>query len=182
MKTYFSLFCVFCFGWLLCNCNVHQTYPDTPEIHYMNIVLEEVADPMGNVPIQAILNFSFIDGNGDIGKRPQDNKGVSVVCYKWYKKLSDNSYEEYEFNDESIYNSSDIPYSNVMNKSDAQNKTLKGSIEIVLSTPFEIEYGMPMYHGLEEIDTMYVEFYITDRAQNKSNVERTPDFSILPQE
>ena len=181
MKTYISWFCVFCFGLLLCNCNVHQTYPDTPEIHYKNLILEERTDPNDNVSVEAILFFSFIDGNGDIGKRPYDEDGISLIRYKWYKKLSDNNYEEYKFNNDSIYNSSDIPYGSVMNKSEAQNKTLKGSIEIELSTPFEIEYGMPMYHGLEEIDTMYVEFYITDRAQNKSNVERTPDFSILPQ-
>ena len=144
--------------------------------------MEERTDPMDNVAMKAILNFSFIDGDGDIGKRPRDPNGISVVRYKWYKKLPDNSYEVYKFDKDTIYNSHNIPYSRAMDKSEAQNKLLKGSIEIELSTPIEIEYGIPMYHGMDEIeiDSMYVEFYITDRAQHKSNTERTPNFAIKP--
>ena len=70
--------------------------------------------------------------------------------------------------DSVILNSSKIPFDQVMYKEEAQNKTLKGSMEVELSTP----------KNPADVDTMYVEFYIVDRSKNESNVERSPKFSI----
>jgi hypothetical protein len=80
------------------------------------------------------------------------------------------TYEPYMFATDSVTTQSyKIPYKDVMNREEAQNKVLKGTIEAVLITPRQP-------HGL---DTVHVEYYIVDRAKHRSNIDVTPDFSIL---
>ena len=174
MKNILPLLCILGFiGWFLWSCDPLPTYSEIPEIHYQKFVFENRWDTLAKIFKEtAVLTFSFIDGDGDLGVLPQEkpNDRISKIHYTWYKKLPDKTYESYQFNDGSINIQSDIPYkSSVMDKTEAQNKTLKGTIEIALETP-------GYTHG---IDTMRVEFFIVDRAMNKSNVEYTPDFSIL---
>jgi len=134
---------------------------------------DRIDDPELQNPVKyAILTFSFIDGNGDIGRSPQDIERVSRIHYIWYQKLlddhPDSTYVSHMLPDSTIIQSSEIPYEEVMNKEEAHNKTLKGTIEIAFSTPINIQ----------NVDTMRIEFYIADRERNRSNVEYTPDFSI----
>ena len=172
MKTFFAFICVICFGLSIWSCSKPKSYSDIPEIHFKQLLLEDRIDPLDETFKKAILNFSFIDGDGDLGVRPQDkltpNGRISLVHYTWFKKMSDGNYEQYIFPDPDMPNSSDIPYNSVMDKSEAQNKTLKGTIEIELSTP----------ENPKNVDIMYVEFWIVDREGHESNKERSPDFSI----
>ena len=106
------------------------------------------------------------DGDGDLGVRPNEVE-ISKIYYTWYKKLPDMTYELYQFANDKTTIPTDIPYDEVMNKEEAQNKVLRGIIEVELDTPWK-----------QGLDTMCVDFYITDRARHESNIERTPDFSI----
>ena len=171
MKKVLSLFCVFGFaGWCLWGCGRNVSYSEIPEIHFKRLIFEDRIDTLGNFnPQTPVLTFSFIDGDGDIGRSPQDVDRVSRIHYTWYQKLPDRTYVQHLFPDGSITLSSEIPYSEVMNKDEANNKTLKGTIEIALSKPSNIQ----------GIDSMRIEFYIFDRAKNQSNIDYTPDFSIL---
>jgi len=168
-KTFFALLSMFGFiGWCMWSCEPLQKYSDIPEIHFKKYTYEDRWDDLDQAFLKkSVLTFSFIDGDGDIGVRFQDS--ISKIHFTWYKKLSDGVYEPYKYPKGTVTDSTAIPYSSVMNKDEAHNKTLKGTIEIVISTP-EKPKG---------VDTMRVEFYIVDRARNKSNIEHTPDFSIL---
>jgi len=171
MKSALPLICLISFiGCCLWSCEPIQSVSEIPEIHFKQLIFEDRTDDLDETFKTAVLIFSFIDGDGDIGVRPQDKPidRVSKIHYTWYAKLSDNTYEAYKFPNDSISISTNITYGSVMDKSEAQNKVLKGSIKIELSTP-EKPKG---------IDMMRVEFYIVDRARNKSNVDQTPDFSI----
>jgi len=169
MKKVLILLCMVCFGWLM-SCSRYQSYSEVPEIHFKNLVFEDRWDTLSQKFInKPVLTFSFIDGDGDLGVSPQDIDRVSKIHYTWHQKLPDQTYEPFQFLDGSISQKQDIPYNSVMDKSEAQNKTLKGTIEIELVKP----------SNLSGIDTMRVEFYIFDRAANQSNIEYTPDFSIL---
>jgi hypothetical protein len=169
MKTVLSLFCVLGFaGWCLWSCNTIQSYSEIPEIHFVSLSFEDVItnDVTDNM---AILIFSFIDGDGDIGVRTIFDS-ISKIHYTWYKKLPDRTYEAYQFpRTGTINDSTVIPYNSVMNKDDAQNKTLNGTIQIALYPP----------SNPQDVDTMRIEYHIFDRAGHKSNVDYTPDFSIL---
>ena len=179
-KTVLLWLCMVCFGWLCWNCERIQSYSEIPEIHFKKLIFKDSLDASLNAIVKyAVLTFSFIDGDGDLGvmpyeKNPIDGKpkpglGLSRIHYTWYQKLPDETYKEFEFGDGSISQSSEIPYDKVMDKSEAQNKTLKGTIEIEMEKP----------SNLKGLDVVRVEFYIVDRAGNKSNIEYTPDFSIL---
>ena len=182
MKTRTVLFClcVVGFGWMCRSCEPIRSYSEIPEIHFKKLVFKDsIDDPeLKNLEKYVVLSFSFIDGDGDLGVAPwEKNKegkpilglGMSKIHYTWHQKMPDETYEPFQFHSGVISQESEIPYNSVMDKSEAQNKTLRGTIEIVLVTPSDTK----------EIDIMRVEFYIVDRAGNESNIEYTPDFSIL---
>ena len=170
-KTDLSLFCMVGFiGWCLWSCEPIRSYSEIPEIHFKDLVFEDRIHPDMGIIQYAVLTFSFVDGNGDIGVSPQDKDAISCIHYNWYTKLPDRTYELYQFPDTTVISSTPIPYEEVMNKDEAHNKTLKGTIEIALFAPTI---------NLQDVDTMRIEFYIFDRARNKSNVDYTTDFSIL---
>jgi len=180
MKKFFSLICFCCFGWLLSSCGNVQEYSDVPEIRFKKLAMEYLLDDMDEITKTAVLTFSFVDGDGDIGVLPKymrdPDDEYSRIHYLWlYKKIPDATnpdffiLDTFRFNDNSTENSAEIPWDQVMNKTGAHNKVLKGTIEIKLFAPTD---------GLHEIDTMLIDFHIFDRAKNKSNVERTPKFCI----
>ena len=140
-------------------CGRAESISEIPEIHFKQLIFEDRTDPLDETFKMAILTFSFIDGDGDIGVRQQDrpDNAVSRIHYTWYTRYPD---MPYKFQNDSINHSSEIPYGSVMDKSEAQNKVLKGTIEIELQTPI----------SPQGVDTMRIEFYIVDRAAHKSNV------------
>ena len=169
MKKGLILLGVFGFlGWFVWSCGSVVSYSEIPEIHFKSLVFEDRVESESSVTRYAVLTFSFIDGDGDIGASSQDKDTISRIHYTWYKKLAD-KYEPFQFASGIIADSTAIPYEDVMNKEEANNKTLKGTIEIALFPPSKPQ----------GIDTMRVEFYIVDRARNKSNIDYTSDFSIL---
>ena len=180
-KRILSLCCFFgVIGWYFSSCQPIQSYSEIPEIHFKKLVfIDSIDNPiLGNPVKYAILTFSFIDGDGDLGVKPDEKDqngnyrpggGLSRIHYTWYQKLADESYEPFRFESSVVSQSSEIPYNRVMDKTEAQNKTLKGTIRAALNTPTKPQ----------GVDIMRVEFYIVDRAGNESNKELTPDFSIL---
>jgi len=168
IKKFFALLSMFGFvGWCMWSCEPLQKYSDIPVIKFMSLSFEDVTTELGTDKM-AILTFSFVDGDGDIGVRSKDS--ISKIHYTWYKKLPDETYEPYQFpKTGTINDSTAIPYGSVMNKDEAHNKTLNGSIKIALSAPTHPK----------DVDIMHIKYHIFDRARNKSNVDQTPDFSIL---
>jgi len=164
MKNVMILMFAACFaGWCMWSCGRNVSYSEIPEIQFKSLVFDDLG-----AGTMAVLIFSFVDGDGDIGVRSVDDS-ISKIHYTWYKKMADRTYEPFQFASGTIADSSAIPYSSVMNKDEANNKTLRGTIDIALYPPYRPQ----------NIDTMRIEFYIFDRARHKSNVEYTPDFSIL---
>ena len=177
MKTIFSLFFL---GLLLYGCKV-ESYEGVLEIEFKSLSFEDVSTPLGN-EIKALLVFWFRDGDGNIGAREIDMSGtvlsLSRIHYFWEKKLPDGSYEPLEIeirypngliDTVRIEGNVPIPYHQVMNKDEAQNKTLQGTIEIGLSTQFSVP---------PDIDTMRIGFYIVDRNGKISvpkGLDRAPD-------
>jgi len=167
IKTFFSLLCIFgLFGWFLGSCEVPASQSEIPKIKYKSLVIEDRMDSVA-LTKKAVLTFSFSDGDGNIGVSPQDRDTVSQIHYVWHQKLPDGTYEIYQFLSGVTTQKHNIPYSSVMDRTQAQNKLLKGTIEIAIDPP----------SFLLDTDTMRVEFYIVDRAKNPSIPDRTPDFN-----
>ncbi|MDR1673347.1 MAG: hypothetical protein LBS09_07830 [Bacteroidales bacterium] len=161
---------VMCFS--LCGCKKSTEYSEIPEIHFLQMEMNmDSVDGLGEKLKKVYLTFSFIDGDGDLGVR-EGMPVISKIHYSWMKKTSGGQYEAYVFSNGNTVETFEIPYDdNVMNKDDAYNKLLKGSMKAVLDVP----YG-PSAAGM---DTVHIRFFIFDRALHQSNTEITPDFSIL---
>jgi len=141
------IFCWLFVGLLLWGCEAEPQI-DVLEISYESLTFEEVVIA-GAPELRAVLVFSFLDGNGKIGARDGADS-ESRIFYVWEgKKENDADFETLEievdiFDDDGerigtelipYEGSTAIPYSTVMDKDAANNKTLKGKIEIALMTP-----------------------------------------------
>jgi len=151
-------------------CSV-ESYIDVLEIEYKDLTFERVTID-GITEIRAILVFSFLDGNGILGAR-EGNNSRSRIFIAWEEKTSDDTYEPL-MNEFDIYNEdgrligseilpfegrTTVPYGSVMDKDGANNRTLKGKIDIPLMIPLA---------PVNNPDVVRIAFYITDRNGKRS--------------
>jgi hypothetical protein len=143
-----------------------------PHITFKGFKLFEAIDTsLGNHILRGVLEFSFIDGDADIGM--------------------DGAIDTADINSENNYNLFFIPYQkigsnyypieldtllpkpyyridhNIKMDRVGQNKTLKGTISVNID-----------YYLVPQYDTIRYDFYILDRAKNKSNIESTTDIGF----
>jgi len=148
-------------------CPEIQTLPDTPRIEFDSFTLSEKTDDLGNKILLGELVFNFEDGDGDIGMAavdsiaPDDSSQYNLFL-TMYKKINMQYIKvgKDELGEPLFYR---IPY---IEPREGQNKTLQGNIKI------DFEYLTINY------DTIRYEFYMYDRARNKSNTETTTDISF----
>jgi hypothetical protein len=167
MKVSLNLISISLMVILLTGCPEIQTLPDTPRIEFESFTLSEKTDDLGNEIILGELVFLFEDGDGDIGLpandsiAPDDSSEYNLFLMM-FKKI-DLEYVEVgkeELGAPLFYR---IPY---IEPREGQNKTLQGNIKI------DFEYLTLDY------DTIRYDFYMYDRARNKSNTESTTDISF----
>ncbi|MCK4665037.1 MAG: hypothetical protein KAT68_19370 [Bacteroidales bacterium] len=147
----------------LLSCSKDPVYSNIPNIEYKDFYLYYDIDALGNKELYGELVFSLIDGNGDIGYEEYDTlstNDTSKVYTKLYIKIDG------EFQDTSLITTLNyrIPYITPEGK----NKTLKAEVKR------KFEYSATFFG-----DTIKYEFYVIDRALNKSNIEQTPAI-VLP--
>jgi hypothetical protein len=169
LKAYFLVFAAFSI--VLWSCKKNESYSEIPEIHFKKLVMKVYReDDLGNRLKEAKVTFSFADGDGDLGIIPNSDNKISMIHYSWMKKQADGQYIPHIFSSGSTSDTISIPYDEVMNKEEAYNKLLQGTIDMRITVP---------YVGVADMDTVRLEFFITDRAAHNSNVEMSPDFSVL---
>jgi hypothetical protein len=145
------------------------------EFKSFELVQETDTSPLGLKYLKGILEFTFIDGDADIGlmgepdtTNPYSTDNYNVIINP-YEKIGLTYFKI-------IYDTADTnsvpPYFNIKYdpKFDrvGQNKTIKGNITI--NIPYFLE--PPPY------DTIRYEFYIFDRARNQSNIAVTSDIGF----
>jgi hypothetical protein len=152
------------------SCSEKEDFPDIPHIKYESFVkIRNTQD----IDEKGILEFSFTDGNGDIGLYSYDtvapfdynlfityfekqNGEFKEVILTYFNKVTQ-EYDTINFN-------ARIPIIN----SSGEDKAFKGKIEIEL---FINNY-------FSDYDTIRFDAYIKDRALNKSNVISTPEIVV----
>jgi hypothetical protein len=144
-----------------------------PEISFNSFEVSVLYDTSLNqyLPV-GILDFDFIDGDADFGiyrdevdtvAWNEDNYNVFLIPYQ---KI-DTSYIAIELDQ-----SKPPPYYTIWHNEKldrlGQNKTVKGTITITI-------FPLPVY------DTIRYDFYITDRARHRSNIESSSDVGAKPE-
>jgi hypothetical protein len=155
---------------LLTACVKTEPVSPVPEISFKSYDLMQAVDSLGNHLLVGKLEFSFIDGDADFGMEytldtVTWNEMNYNVFLKPYEKV-DTLY--YPIPDDS---SKPPPYYRIMRDTPldrvGQNKTVKGFIRIDM-----------YFFVIPDYDTVRYDFYIVDRALNKSNVESTSDIGF----
>ena len=136
-----------------------------PEITFKSLEALLVTDTLGNIKTIGKLEFSFIDGDADIGVAEEVANDTELPDSERYN-LFLTPYSKIDGIYSLIEYDSIPPYYSIVEDDKltrvGQNKTIKGTITL------EIE-DLPNY------DTIRYDFYIRDRAGNNSNVETTTD-------
>lgn len=142
------------------SCEKAESYSEIPYIEFSSYRVYDTAYSSGFFQRNVAINFSFVDGDGDIGYS-KELTGDSVKDNLFFSRYEQRNGEF--INVDSLLVDSirySIPFAEVMRR-EGQNKTLKGSIKVDVSE-LVINY-----------DTIKYDFYIVDRAGNKSNVTST---------
>jgi hypothetical protein len=151
------------------SCEKKETYPIIPEIKFEDFLLHYNSNL--NAYDKGILKMTFKDGDGDIGlkqheKDPPYDYNLFITIYE----ILDGDTVEYI--PVIIDNSDTIPrYDTIilhqripMLTPDGPNKSISG----------EIEDTLDIYNPFYQLDTVFFEFFIRDRALHESNVITTP--------
>ena len=162
-------------------CRKNEEFPVEPRIEFKELVKN--TNSQGKDTSVALV-FSFTDGDGDIGFKQGESGGIYqgefyYNLYVNYQKKESNGTFSTVFiptpvdsitpNGDTLVIIKDIPvqftYRMPYMVPSGRNKAIKGDISVDIST-------------LGFYPVSRFEFYIYDRALNKSNVVFTPEFSV----
>lgn len=133
------------------------SYPATPELKYVSMNTNDVSYKDTS---RWIMNYDFVDGDGDIGRDYSDTDLAVTIT-----NIVTGAEYKYPF-----------PY--IPESARFGKKYLKGSGTVSL---MKSVFFMPRIDTIHtEKDTFQFEMYVTDMAGNKSNVIKTPPIYIHP--
>ena len=156
LNTYITLLIL---ALVLNACEPPRQVSPIPEISFKQFTLFDTIDILGNPTKGGLLEFAFIDGDGDLGlEQPFPGQtDTTNVFFTLFRKVDGTFVEA---NEDDILNPSDfrIPYI----ERTGQNKIIEGTVAITL-----------FYLFYELGDTIMYDFNIEDRAGNLSNTATT---------
>ncbi len=158
---------------ILGSCRKKEQYPIVPEIHFSRFLLE--ADTAAHVARRGVLEFTFQDGDGDIGLPPNDLQPPFNPGSKYYYNLIIKYYERQHGKFVEVpllsWNPDSARYDTITFNARIPwltpklgNKAISGTIQDTLFID----------NPLSPYDTIRFTFFIYDRALHKSNVDSTP--------
>jgi hypothetical protein len=176
-KIKIALLTLFAIAIAVFSCVEFEEVSPIPEINYLSFDVVDGYDTLLDQPTKiAQLEFDFIDGDADIGVEryiADDESLPDSVRYTVFIDLYDKV--DGEYNKRILLNSTldtatlhVIVYRDQKLERVGQNKTVKGKMTI--NTQLTAASFLR--------DTFRLEFFIRDRALNKSNIETTDDYLI----
>ncbi len=165
---------VFLSAQLLLSCQKKEQFPFIPEIHYSRFLVE--MDTATHVAQRGILEFTFKDGDGDIGLRSTDIYPPFNPGSKYYYNLIIKYFEKQHGKfvevpllawnpDSARYDTMTFDARIPRLTPNLENKAISGTIQDTLF----------INNPLSKFDTIKYTFFIYDRALHKSNVDSTPE-------
>jgi hypothetical protein len=146
----------------LSTCNPIEKVSDVPEIKFKSFALYD-RDTLGFKIKTGELIFSFIDGNADFGVVPNSTVDTLNLFLLPFQKVN----MAYEPLNADTFGRKYAVMNDPALVRIGQNKTVKGEIKLQV-----------YYFVIPPFDTIKYDFYILDRAGNKSNVASTSDISF----
>jgi hypothetical protein len=164
-------------------CVEFEPVSPVPSIEYKDLTFDIVYDTvLKTYLMKGLIEFNFIDGDADLGVYDEVHSDTLLpdsvkfgLFIDLYEKVNGDYFKRYivqpisdtPFIDTFLLHVL-LPYDQKMDRV-GQNKTIQGVIRA------GIDFTQPADY--KAYDTMRLEFFIRDRALNKSNVEHTRDFA-----
>ena len=148
----------------LSSCRKIVQLPPVPHIEFTSFGIFDTIDILGNNAKGGRLKFYFEDGDGDLGLNSpsEGDTDTTNLFFTLYRKTGGKMVLAPD-NDPLKPSSYRIPYMERL----GQNKILKGTISVTF-----------LYLFYSSADTIKYDFYIKDRALNKSNIASTTEIAI----
>ena len=145
-------------------CRKVEDISPVPNIEFTRFTIFDTFDILGNRSKGGRLDFTFEDGDGNIGIQPPaaNQPDTSNLFFTLFRK-TDGEMVEAPANDPLTPSSDRIPYMVRL----GQNKVLKGTMSITF-----------MYLFYAKTDTISYDFYLMDREMNESNIETTAEIIV----
>ena len=164
MRTIKYLVIILMISFSLGSCRKIEQLPPIPHIEFTSFAVFDTVDILGNSAKGGTLKFHFIDGDGDIGlKTPSDNQPDTTDMFFTLFRKTGGIMVPADDNDPLKPSSYRIPYMESL----GQNKILKGTISVTF-----------LYLFYAQSDTIRYDFFIVDRAANKSNTVSTSEIVL----
>ena len=154
---------------LFFSCRKPEKYSTIPEITFKEIPIKDTV-VFGNQLKRCILAFSLVDGDGDIGFKEGDTLPPFDVNSEYYNNVLITMYKIVDGLSIKVDTPEIGTYFNFRTKyiePQGQNKTLKCTIYV------NLDFDIP-----SSWDSLKFDFFMYDRALNKSNIQSTPIISI----
>jgi len=149
---------------LISSCIKQEEFSDIPEITYRQFTT--IFDT-SQYAVRGVLRFDFQDGDGDIGINPGDTFPPYNRAGDYYYNLVIQYFEKRDSGYVEVILDPPLSARIPVLNPDYPGKAIKGFIADTLFMD-----PSPAY------DTIRLEFFIYDRALNKSNVQTTPDIVL----
>lgn len=154
------------------SCKRIDEYPPEPTIRFLEF--EKLLNPIDSVYDRGILKFEYTDGDGNIGLAKSDTFPPFHPGSPYYYNLHIDYYEVRK----GVETLVPLTFYNAVTQ---QFDTVYLSARIPVLVPKGIERSISgdiydtlfIYNYNSDYDTLFLKFYIIDRALNKSNEERT---------
>ena len=145
-------------------CRKVEDISPIPSIEFVRFAIFDTFDILGNRSKGGRLDFTFEDGDGNIGLKPPvaNQPDTSNLFFNLFRKI-DGEMVEAPANDPLTPSSYRVPFMVRI----GQNKVLKGTISITF-----------MYLFYTKTDTISYDFFLLDRDMNISNIETTAEIIV----
>lgn len=145
-------------------CRKVEDISPVPSIEFVKFAIFDTFDILGNRSKGGRLDFTFEDGDGNVGLKPPvaNQPDTSNLFFNLFRKI-DGKMVEAPANDPLTPSSYRVPYMVRL----GQNKVLKGTISITF-----------LYLFYTKTDTISYDFFLVDRDMNSSNIETTAEIIV----
>jgi hypothetical protein len=153
-------------------CKRIEDYPPEPMITFLEF--ERLYNARDSIYDRGILKFEFTDGDGDLGLAKMDTFPPFNPGSKYYYNLIIDYFELRNGVETPVfltfYNSATQKFDTVYLSARIPLLTLPGAEKSISG---EIHDTLFIYNYNSPYDTLFLKFFIVDRALNESNQERT---------
>ena len=168
-----SLILIILVGIISFSCRRLEEFAPEPTVTYTGF--QKLLNTTDSIYDRGILQFSFTDGDGDLGLAKSDTFPPFNIDGQYYYNLVVNFWEVQNGKETEValtsYNPDTQKYDTIYLSARIPPLTPSGTNKSISGDIYDTLF---MYNYTSPYDTLFFEFFIYDKALHKSNVERTP--------